>query len=444
MLRVPLALGVTRPEQLRAALCAVAATATLAVIPASASAAVIVGTPGPDRLVGKDPAGDLLFGGGGADSLTGGPGPDVIYGVRSGNTIDAGGGDNYVEGGAGDDKVTAGNGRNTVYGGSGHDSIQLGDGDNYVDPGGAPDVVRLGNGNNVVNGGSGGMELTTGNGNNLIFVGGLDTIQLGSGVNTVYVANVWNVKSVDCGGNPNSRIFVNTKNDASLSGARKAVANGKIKNCPNMQGFDGPPLIKMQMAESWERFELVGGDGPDKLLGGHGGGSIDGRGGDNIIWADYHQDTGGAAAQARTTRITAGDGNNIVFAGRGTNIVSLGNGRNFVRGGAWHNTITVGSGYNTIRLQGKGRNTVTIRGGAGYVESFANGRKPKVTCLNGAKVTIVYGNTRPKTNCPVVENARTAKGKVLQVQGIEHIQDSEPLMLPAPKPGELAGVPRPN
>lgn len=444
MPRVPLALGVTSPERLRAALCAAAATAALAVIPATSSAAVIVGTPGPDRLVGKDPAGDLLFGGGGADSLTGGSGPDVIYGVRSGNTINAGGGDNYVEGGAGDDKVTAGDGRNTVYGGSGHDTIELGNGDNYVDPGGAPDVVRLGSGNNVVNGGSGGMELTTGNGNNLVYVGGLDTIQLGSGVNTVYVANVWNIKSVDCGGNPESRIFVNTKNDGALNGARKAVANGKIKNCPNMQGFDGPPLVKMQMADSWERFDLVGGDGPDKLLGGHGGGSIDGKGGDNIIWADYHQETGGAAAQARTTRITAGDGNNIVFAGRGTNVVTLGNGRNFVRGGAWHNTITVGSGYNTIRLQGKGRNTVTIRGGAGYVESFANGRKPKVNCLSGAKVTVVYGNTRPKTNCPVVENARTPKGKILQVQGIEHIQDSEPLLLPAPVPGQLAGVPRPN
>ncbi len=419
---------------------------TLAVAaPNVASAGVIVGTPGPDRLASKSDGGDLLFGGGGADTLNGGPGPDVIFGVRSGNRISGGAGDNYIEGGTGDDQITSGNGRNTVYGGSGHDTIELGDGDNYVDPGGAPDVVRLGDGNNVVNGGSGGLVLRAGNGNNTIYsLSGPDQITLGSGVNNVYLANIFQFSKVDCGGNPQSVLHVNRGVDPTLKYANAAKKQGKITGCPTIVSFEGPKAPKSRKAGIWQRFTLIGGDGPDKLFGGHGGGFIDGKGGDNVLWADWVQSTGGARARSKTTTILAADGDNIVYAGRGTNIIRLGNGRNFVRGGAWNNTITVGSGSNTIRLQGKGRNTVTINGGAAYVESFANGQKPSVRCENGARGVVVYGNTRPNTNCATVENARTAKGKILQVRGIEMIPDSDPVVLPKPAPGTAAGVPRPD
>ncbi|MEH3055098.1 MAG: calcium-binding protein [Patulibacter minatonensis] len=444
MSRDHLSLGAAGRPRVRAALCVLLASTAVAATPAVSSGAVIVGTPGGDTLVGTDPNGDLLFGGGGADTLTGGAGNDVIYGVRSGNTLNGGEGNNYIEGGAGDDKVTAGNGNNTVYGGSGHDSIALGDGNNYVDPGGAPDVVTLGNGNNVVNGGSGGMDLTGGNGNNLVYAAGLDSVTLGGGVNTVYVANVYNLKSVNCGGNPASKVLAGRKGDENGTGLRKAVASGKITGCPIVEQFDKEETSKATLAGTWDSFDLVGTEGPDRLFGGHGGGKIDGKGGNNILWADYLQDTGGARAQALTTSIRAGDGNNTVFGGRGTNLIELGNGKNFVRAGAWNNTITVGRGYNAIRLQGKGKNTVTIKGGTGYVEAFANGQKPSIRCEGGAKVSVVYGNTKPKTNCSPVVNARTSKGKILQVQGVEHIADSEPLVLPAPVPGELAGVPRPN
>ena len=420
------------------------AGSALVLLPAQAAARTIVGTVAPDRLVGSSPEGDLIFGGG-ADTLIGGPGNDIIYGVRSGNQIDGGQGNNYIEGGTGDDKITAGDGTNTVYGGSGHDEIRLGNGNNYVDPGGAPDVVRLGHGNNVVNMGSGGTDLQIGNGNNTIYyTQGADTIELGTGVNTIYLASVWGLAKLDCGGNPLTKVFVNTKKDKDLYAYGKVSSEGKIKNCPNVEQFVGARPIQSRRASEWESFNLVGDDGRDKLFGGHGGGTIDGKGGDNVLWADWVQSTGGDAARSKTTRISADHGNNIVYGGRGTNIINLGDGRNFVRGGAWHNTINVGAGSNTIRLQGKGNNTINIRGGSAYVESFANGPAPRINCLNGARGVVVHGIRKPKTNCQTVAKAKSKRGMALQVSGIEQFPDSDFIVDGQLLPGNPSGIPRPT
>ncbi|MEN0013034.1 MAG: calcium-binding protein [Solirubrobacteraceae bacterium] len=417
----------------------------LALLPATSGAKVIVGGAGADHLTGSDPSGDLIVGGGGSDTLTGGPGNDRIYGVRSGNTINGGGGDNYVEGGTGDDKITVGNGNNTIYSGSGHDSITAGDDNNYVDPGGAPDKVSLGNGNNVVNGGSGGMDLEAGNGNNTVYLlSGQDTVHLGSGVNHVYAATT-GLASLDCGGNPQSTFSVNASADKTGRWLAFALRTGKIKNCAITNTFVGPKATISKSAGIWQVFHLQGGDGPDKLFGGHGGGTIDGGGGDNVLWADYRHDTGGARAKSKTTRINADNGDNIVYGGRGTNIIHLGNGHNFVRGGAWNNDITVGSGFNAIRLQGKGHNTVHIGGGSAFVESYANNKsvKAQITCENGAKGTVIYGVVKPKSNCPIQVKANSPQGKLLQISGIVSIPQSDPVVTDPLQPGVGAGVPRP-
>lgn len=437
----------TAPRSTRSAgVClAVAGGLVFAAVPSPATARTVVGGAGPDRLVSKSPGGDLLFGGGGADTLIGGPHDDTIYGARSGNTIDARGGDNYVEGGTGSDEITAGDGNNTIYGGSGHDTISAGDGNNYVDPGGAPDDVRLGHGDNVVSLGSGGAKLRAGNGNNTVYYSaGADEIDLGHGVNTVWMASIKGVGRVDCGGNPRSAIYVNGASDPDGRSIRYALSQGRVINCPIIGTFTGPRATKSRSGDMWAPFELIGDDGRDKLYGGHGGGLIDGKGGDNILWADWVENTGGKRARANTTTLLAGDGDNIVYGGRGTNLITVGNGRNFIRGGAWNNTINVGTGRNTIRLQGRGRNTVNIAGGTAYVESFTRGPRPVVNCLNGARGIVVHGVRRPKTNCRTVTNGSTKRGKKLQVRGLDPIPDSDPIVDAPLRPGSRAGVPRPN
>ncbi|MDO9354098.1 MAG: calcium-binding protein [Solirubrobacteraceae bacterium] len=419
--------------------------ALVGVLAPAATANTLVGGAGADTLTGNSPSGDLIVGGGGSDTLSGGDGPDKIFGVRSGNRISGGGGDNYLEGGSGDDRITAGNGNNTIYGGTGHDTISAGNGNNYVDPGGAPDEVTLGDGNNVVSGGSGGLKVTIGNGDNVVYLlTGPDEAKLGSGVNQVYVSRL-GFASIDCGGNPASTLFISNRADPKGELIQSLVRAGKVKGCPNIQVFPGEKTVLSRQAGVWATFNLIGGEGPDKLFGGHGGGRIDGKGGNNVLWADSSHGTGGARARARTTRITAGNGSNIVYGGRGTNVITLGNGRNFIRGGAWNNTIVTGSGGNTIRLQGKGRNKVTIRGGSVFVESFANGSiKPVITCTGGAKGVVLHGNVKPRSNCGTVVKANSEQGKKLQVQGLELIPDSDPVVATPLTPGAPAGVPRPT
>lgn len=421
----------------------------LALVTSSADARTKVGTPGPDRLKASA-GGDTLWGGGGADTLIGGAGDDKIYGVRSNNRIDGKGGNNYIEGGAGSDVIKAGNGKNTIFGSSGHDEITTGDGDNYVDVGGAPDMASLGNGNNLLHTGSGGGRFKLGNGNNTVYYGsGPAYITLGRGVNQIYLSGISAVRSLICGGNPGTVVYVN---ESVINGTAWQMRNlrAKLKGCPTITTFDGNRRITATQAGKWQQdFDLRGGDGRDKLFGGHGGGTIDGGEGDNELWADYNEDTGLPQSQQHTTRVRAGDGNNRIFGGRGTNIITAGNGNNFVRAGAHINDITVGSGDNLIRLQGAAStNTVTIRGrGAGigtFVESLANGKKPVIRCENGAQAVIVYGNTKPETNCRVNKPVRSKAGQVLSVERTPGVPPSDPIIEPSIQPGENGiGIPRP-
>jgi Ca2+-binding RTX toxin-like protein len=418
----------------------------LGLVPSAASATVIVGTPGPDHLVATGADGDTLYGGGGADTLLGGPGPDIIYGVRSGNKIDGAGGNNYIEGGTGDDTITAADGNNTVLGGSGDDSITLGNGNNWVDPGGGLDTVTLGNGNNVINGGAGGMILHAGSGNNTVYYrSGPDQIELGGGVNTIYIGIVGQFADINCGGNPASVLYVNAAQDPGAAHVLSAVNEGKVHGCPTITTFDGPAVpISITAPSKTAPFNLVGTDAVDKLYGGHGGGFIDGKGGNNVLWADREHDTGGAFAKSKTTTIQAGDGDNLIYGGRGTNKITVGNGNNFIRAGAFNNSITTGSGDNVVRLQGDGFNTVTFNGGSSYIETFTRGPRATVNCDANAKAIVIYGVRKPKTNCTTVVNAKTKLGEKLQVQGVPHIPLSDPVVSFPIAPGQDGyGVARP-
>ncbi|MBO9531382.1 MAG: hypothetical protein J7513_00205 [Solirubrobacteraceae bacterium] len=394
--------------------------------------------------------GSALYGAGGPDTLIGSETADRLYGGRADNSIAAGGGDDYVEGGTGSDRIDAGEGNNTIFGGSGQDQVTAGNGNNYVDVGGGNDTAVLGNGNNVLVTSSGGGSFRLGNGNNVVYYGsGIVHISAGTGVNQFWLSAVGAVRSLDCGGNPDSVVHVNRDSVIGLSLER--LINERSTGCARFELFDGAPRYVADIAGLWESFRLVGGAGRDKLYGGHGGGTIAGGEGDNELWADQYEDTGLPRSRDYTTTITAGNGNNRVFGGRGTNIIIVGNGDNFVRGGNHRNRIVVGGGENHIYLRGShSRNRVVISGHdanrrGSYVESLANGRRPRIWCRDGAVAAIVYGNTKPKSDCATVVPIRSKKGKRLQLEFALGTPAADPVVNGQLEPGQFGiGVPRPG
>ncbi len=406
----------------------------------TAAAATIVGTPGRDRLEATSSGGDTLVGGGGADRLIGGPGDDQIYGVRSGNTIRAGAGNNLIEGGSGDDKITAGDGANTILSGTGHDRIETGNGNNYVDAGGGPTKVVLGHGNNVLHTGSGGGSYRVGNGSNTIYFGsGPAEIVAGSGVNAIYINTGSRPRSVDCGGNPATVLYINPKNTKGGPAHLGMIKKGQIRNCPTIVAQptpDDPAAGIVRIARGFDSYRLVGSaHGNDRLYGNHGSGTIDGRGGDNVIWADHLKESGGKRARQATSTITVGNGDNTIYGGRGATTIRTGKGNNVIRGAEGTTRITTRGGAQVIRLRGKGSNTVTIRGGSAYVESFTTKRRPRIRCVNGAKGTVVWGRVKPRTNCRTRASAYSKKGRRLQVKGLVRVPDSKTAIAGRPVPG---------
>lgn len=407
----------------------------------TASAATIVGTPGRDRLVAKSPSGDTVVGGGGADTLIGGPGNDQLYGVRSGNTIRAGAGNNVIEGGTGDDKITAGDGANTIHSGSGHDRIEVGNGNNYVDAGGGPTVVILGHGNNVLHTGSGGGSYRVGNGNNTVYFGsGPAEIAAGSGVNAIHINTGSRPKSVDCGGNPASVLYINPKNTKGGPAHAGMIKKGQIQNCPTIVEQatpEDPSNGVTKIVRGFRSYKLVGtAHRNDTLLGNHGSGTINGRGGDNVIWSDHLKEPGGKKARKAKSRISVGNGDNTIYGGRGSVTITAGKGKNVIRGAEGTTRISTRGGAQVIRLRGKGSNTVTIRGGTAYIESFTSKRAPRIRCINGAKGTVVWGRVKPKTNCRERASAYSAKGRKLQVKGLTRVPDFKTALAGRPVPGE--------
>ncbi len=263
----------------------------------TASAAVIVGTPGPDRLTARIRPVDLLFGGGGADTLIGGwPGRDLRRAL--GNTIDAGGGDNYV----GAAPATTRSRRPMVatrvrrFGPRHHRARQRQQLRRSRRR--APDVVRLGNGNNVVNGGSGGMELTAAAATNSCSSPDSTRSSSGGGVNTVYSRT-----SGTCG----RRLRRQPREPSLRQHEERRLAERRSQGGRERQDQELPEHAGLRRPAAHQDADGgVVGDvqprrrrWPRQAPRRHGGARSMARAATTSS-GDYHQETGGAEAQART------------------------------------------------------------------------------------------------------------------------------------------------
>ena len=103
-----------------------------------------------------------------------GPGNNKVVvddSVKTGITIQAGHGDNFIKGGRGDDRIVVGDGNNEICGSGGSDFIVAGHGNNKIYGGEGHDFIMLGNGDNEILGQYGDNYISVGKGKNDINAG---------------------------------------------------------------------------------------------------------------------------------------------------------------------------------------------------------------------------------------------------------------------------------
>ena len=122
-------------------------------------------------------------------------GINTVVRCGGGNDVVTTGNENdLIFGGAGHDTITAGNGNDSIFGGGGADSITAGSGSDLIMGGGSAgsqghSTITVAGGNDTLFGLAGDDVITCGNGATVnVFAGNGDTINAGTGADTVYVA----------------------------------------------------------------------------------------------------------------------------------------------------------------------------------------------------------------------------------------------------------------
>ncbi len=167
---------------------------------------IMYGGDGNDVIIGGDST-DTLSGDGGDDSLTGNAGADFLSGGDGQDTLYGGDGTDAMQGGAGDDELSGGAGNDTLNGDAGADTILGGAND---------DTIQLSNdfGNDVIQGGETSETMgdrlnlsnvtqnltidltsadaeagTVSNGTSTASFAEIENVILGSGIDTLVLAN---------------------------------------------------------------------------------------------------------------------------------------------------------------------------------------------------------------------------------------------------------------
>ncbi|MDI9335541.1 MAG: calcium-binding protein [Gammaproteobacteria bacterium] len=279
------------------------------------------GSFGTDTIVGSD-SHDAIKTYAGADTVDARGGDDFVdSGVGEGKTVRLGtgndifdgveelSGNDIVYGDAGNDNIWGGWGLDTLYGGDGYDNISgendadtiYGDaGDDYLYGQNGNDILYGGTGNDNVYGQAGNDYLEGGLGNDGLYGwDGDDTILGGDDADTIY------------GDTGDDRLYGGTGNDNVYGQAGNDYLEGGMGN-DSLYGGDGNDVIDE--------------DGPGvMLLGlGYGNDTIDAGAGDDTVWA--------------------GDGNDVVIGGTGNDTLNGEFGDDVISGGLGNDRLYGGGG----------------------------------------------------------------------------------------------------
>jgi Ca2+-binding RTX toxin-like protein len=274
-------------------------------------------------------------------NVTGTTGPDEIFGNEQNNVLDGRGGDDLIDGGLGNDTIIGGGSTGDVVSYQSHDnvplvtfeqdviSLGLNGADGSYTRSGLVDLHRAVFETDVLNGiegvvGSNKSETINGNERTNDFAGrgGNDIINGGTG-NTTYDLTGPDSLSVgadvysDSGGA--DTIIINSLNDVILSGVAK-VNNGKDLFVPLVNGsftivnqFAGDPNKVIETLFTRDTGKslvlatgLIGGPLPGIIVAGNGGETLNGNGGDDLLFGGNGPD-----------RIIGGTGDDTLTGGNG-------------------------------------------------------------------------------------------------------------------------------
>ncbi|WP_298199285.1 FG-GAP-like repeat-containing protein [Novosphingobium sp.] len=355
---------------------------------------IINGTSAPDGLSGT-PQDDIIHGLGGNDAISGGLGADQLFGDDGDDYLSVflqGGGPVLVDGGSGNDNISVSNGGGpnqsvSIFGGDGADSIVLNGfaSGNTIDAGAGNDTVTLGS--------TFSATVTLGAGSDVLAIAsnaapntdaftvvdyapGIDRLDLGFD----RLLSNWD------GSNPFLGGYIRLVADAADTliqvdrdgGANSWVTLLRMKNvAPSSFGaadFDGFPTDGSAAAGK----VIDGTSGPDSLTGGNGADLINGGDGNDSLYGRAGADT-----------INGGSGVDNIAGGAGSDVIRGGDGDDFIYDGQGADQLFGDAGKDTITISLLGGGALLADGGDGNDTIYvSNGGNPD----NNQQVTLLGGN----------------------------------------------------
>jgi Ca2+-binding RTX toxin-like protein len=336
----------------------------------------------------NDAVGDSVESGGGGDYVFSGRGNDTLLvggSVRVDlgklNRINSGGGRDIIVGGEGDDRVETfvgedasvdalgdvvdlRGGNDTVSLGVGNDFVQLGAGNDYAFISKGVDTVVCGDGDDEVQGNPDGLGSR---GDSILGGAGADRIRLvGSGAASSAVVTL-RLGDGDEHLSVNYRAFIDLGPGILQSvDARKAPGSITV-----IGGFGSDTVYGSRFADS-----LLMGDGNNYVVAGAGSDTVEVGSGSDTVFGDagsdlvrFRSQTFGQSDGDRDDYLYGGDGDDTIYGGAGSDFLSGGAGRDLLFGdlSTSRNIAQSGDGNDTI-LGGEGDDSMFGAGGRDFLD----------------------------------------------------------------------------
>ena len=303
-----------------------------------------------ELIVGTD-GDDTIDAGGGRDWVTAGGGDDTVRGGDDGDIIRGGSGDDELYGDGGNDVIRGDSGDDEIYGGSGNDTL-LGDaGADTIDGGSGNDFIAGGAGNDTLTGGSGADTFVFGgsSGDDTItdFNVAEDTIDLTMLSEQIGYADL-TITDVTGGVTITHTAIGGTITLTGVTAAQLSAGNFNFPDADPPDAVETDAATIVPASDPWN-----GTDNGETLIDNAGDTTINAMGGNDIVMGGEGNDT-----------IDGGAGNDLLLGEEGDDTITGGAGDDVLIGGSGEDTFVFAAGHGEDTIMDFTNGTDTIDLGA--------------------------------------------------------------------------------